>query len=48
MAVVAVLSEFSRCSSEIFAVSLLFLYFILDNSCLQMYVLPKISDVNEV
>lgn len=36
-------SYFSRSSSKIFDENLLFLYFILENSHSQMYVLPKTS-----
>jgi len=37
----AILSEFSKCSSEIFYLILLFLCFILENCCSQMYILPE-------
>ena len=47
MAVVAIRREFSVYSSEIFDEIFLFLYFILDNNCSQMYVLPKSDDVNK-
>mgnify|MGYP001855700617 CR=1 FL=1 len=47
MAVIAALSELSRCSSEIFDEILLFLYFTVD-SCSQMCILPKSNDLNEV
>mgnify|MGYP001853312799 CR=1 FL=1 len=48
MVVAANLSEFFRCLSEILGGILLFLYFILDNNCSQMYILPNSSDVNKV
>ena len=48
MSVAAILSEFSKCSSEIFDEIVVFLCFILENSCSQMYVLPKSNDVNKV
>ena len=47
MAVVAILRDVSRCSSEIFDEILFFQYFILDN-CSQMYILPKSYDMNKV
>lgn len=47
MEVVAIRSELSRCLSEVFDEILLFLCFILENSCSQMYVLPKRDDVNK-
>ena len=47
VAVAAILSELSRCSSEIFDGVLFFLFFILDNNCSQMYVLPKSDDMNK-
>ena len=47
MTVVGILSEASKCSSEIFDEIFLFLYFILDNNCSQMYVLPKTDDMNK-
>ena len=43
MVVAAILIELSKCSSEIFDLILLFLCFILENSCSQMYLLPKSS-----
>jgi len=46
-AVITILSEFSSCSSEIFDEILLFPYFIVDN-CLQIYALPKSTDMNKV
>jgi len=48
MKVAAILREFSSCSSEIFDEILLFLCFILENICSQMYVLPKGNDTNKV
>ena len=48
MVVVAILSELSRYSSEIFDESLLFLCFILDSKCSQMCILPKSDDTNKV
>lgn len=44
MAVLAALSELSRCSSGIFDEILLVLYFILDNYS-QVYILPKCNDM---
>ena len=44
VAVIAIRSEISRCSSENYDEILLFLYSILDS---QMYMLPKSSDMNE-
>jgi len=44
--VVAVLTEFSICLSEIFDEILFFLYLILENSRSQMYVLSKSYDMN--
>jgi len=41
MAVAAILSEFSRCSSEIFDEILLYQSFILEKIFLEMYVLLK-------
>jgi len=41
---VAILNEFSRCSSEIFD-EILFLSFILKNSCSQTYMLPNSGDM---
>jgi len=46
--VVVILSEFSRCSSEIFGAILFFLFFIFEYNCSQMYVLPKSDDMNKV
>lgn len=46
VALIAVLSEVSRWS-EIFDKTLLLLSFILENSCLQMCVLPKSNDMNK-
>ena len=46
MAVIAISSEFSRCVSEIFDEISLFLCFILDNNCSQMYVLSKSDDMS--
>ena len=48
VAVAAILSELSRCSSEILDEILLFMYFILDKYCSQMYILPKSDDMNKV
>ena len=48
IAAVAILSEFSRYSSEIFDEILLFLCFILDNNWSQMYILLKTDEVNKV
>jgi len=45
MAVVAILSELSRCSIEVFDEILLFLCYILENSCSHMYILPKSNDI---
>ena len=47
MAVVAILSEFSRCSSEIFDEILLFLSFILENINSEIYVMPKRNVMNK-
>jgi len=47
MAVVAI-SELSRCLSETSDDILLFLFFIFENSCSQMYVLPSNNDMNKV
>jgi len=47
MEVVAILSKSSRCLSRIFDDILLFLYFILENSCSQKYLLPKSNDMIE-
>ncbi|XP_021568659.1 60S ribosomal export protein NMD3 isoform X4 [Carlito syrichta] len=46
--VVAILCEFSRCSSEMFAPILFFVCFITENSCSQMCVLPKSDVMNKV
>lgn len=46
--VVAILSEFSRHSSDISDEILLFLYFILENSCSCMFVLLKSYDMNKI
>lgn len=48
MEAVSILSEFSRCLSEISREILLFLYFITEKSCSQSCVLPKSDDVNKV
>jgi len=45
--VLAILSEFSRWSSEIFEEILLFLCFILESSCSQLYILPESNDMNK-
>jgi len=45
---VAILSEFSRCLPEIFDEILLFLCFILDNNCSQVYILLKSGNMNKV
>jgi len=45
--VVAILTKFSRCSSEFFDEILLFLCFILENICSEMYVLPLSEDIVE-
>lgn len=45
---VAIPSEFSRCLFETFDEMLLFLCFIHDNNCSQVYVLPKSGDLNKV
>jgi len=44
MEVASILNELSRCLSEIFDEILLFLHFILENSCSEMYALPKSDD----
>ena len=41
MEVVKILNEISRRSSDFFNEILFFLYFILENSCSKMYVMPK-------
>ena len=46
--VASVLSEFSRCLSEISDEILFFLCFILENICLQMYMVPESDGMNEV
>ena len=46
--VASVLSEFSRCLSEISDEILFFLCFILENSCSQMYMMPKSDDMSKV
>lgn len=54
MEVAAILSEFSRCSSDIFDEVLLFLCFSLENSCSQLYKAYIVTstwskhDVNEI
>ena len=48
IAAVAVLSELSRCSSEISHEILLFLCFILENDCSQMHAMPMNEDTNKV
>jgi len=47
-AVLAILSEVSRCSSEISDEILLFLPFILGNGCSQTSAAPKSEDMNKV
>jgi len=42
---VAILSVFTRCSSEVFDKILFFLYFILENNYSKMYLLPKRDDM---
>lgn len=48
MAAVAILSELSRCASEIFYEIILFLCFTLENNCSQMRVLLKHNNTNKV
>jgi len=48
VAVAAVLSESSRYLSEIFDEILLFLWFIIENICSQMYVLQENNGMNKV
>jgi len=45
---VVAISELSRCLSETSDDILLFLFFIFENSCSQMYVLPSNDDMNKV
>lgn len=47
VAVVAILSEFSKCSVDICNEILHFLYFILQNSCLYTHVMPKNDDTSQ-
>lgn len=47
MGVVAILSQFFGCSSEIFHLILLVMCSILDSSCSQISILPKNSNTNE-
>lgn len=46
MKVVAIFNPFSKWSSEIFDEILHFLYFIPENICSQMYILPTSDDMN--
>ena len=47
MALVAILNESPKCSSQIFGEVLLFLHFVLENSRSQMCILPKSDDADK-